>query len=181
MSLRLALASVLAAGLLSAGLAGCVVVPVPVVVPLGGATPAGPVQALAPTPPVSPAVDQALNEIRAQAGTPPIRSNSGLDRVAAQYAADLAVGDKLLMGQPTGARAGARIAAAGVSSCTAGEVLSQGYGSATAALSAWLSNPAQRAVLTQARYANYGIGTAPDRAGRGADVWVIVLLQPCAA
>jgi uncharacterized protein YkwD len=108
-------------------------------------------------------------------------SNSGLDRVAAQYAADLAQGDKLMMGLDTGARAGARIKAAGVSGCTSGEVISQGYPTEGAALRAWLSSPKQAKILMDTRYANYGFGHAADLSGRGADVWVIVLLMPCAA
>ena len=108
-------------------------------------------------------------------------SNSGLDRVAAQYAADLAQGDKLMMGLPTGARAEERIKAAGMSGCTAGEVISQGYPNEAAAVTAWLASPAQRKVLMNKAYANYRFGHAADLSGRGADVWVIVLLMACAA
>ena len=176
----------LSAALLSAILmvTACVPVPIPIVVPLsasGQPVTDQPVQRLGRTPPQSTAVDAALNKVRADNGRPAIASNSALDRVAAQYAAELAQGDKLMMGLPTGARAGQRIKAAGVSGCTAGEVISQGYPTAQAALTAWLSNPQQRRILLNPAYANYGFGTAPDAAGRGADVWVIVLLMACAA
>ncbi|SEM68609.1 Uncharacterized conserved protein YkwD, contains CAP (CSP/antigen 5/PR1) domain [Loktanella fryxellensis] len=161
-------------------LSACVAVPIPVVVPLGGAAATGaPAQALAGTPPRSAAVDQALNSARAAEGRRALVSNAALDRVADQYAAELAQGDKLMMGLPTGADAGARLRAAGVSNCTAGEVIAQGYPSAGAALGAFLSEPRQRRVLLGGQYANYGLGTAADRAGRGADVWVVVLLMPC--
>ncbi|MFZ3581037.1 CAP domain-containing protein [Loktanella sp. DJP18] len=165
-------------------LSACVPVPVPLIVPLsasGAPVTDEPVQRLGATAPLSPAVDAALNEVRADNGQSALVSNGTLDRVAAQYAAELAQGDKLMMGLSTGARAGQRIKAAGVSGCTAGEVISQGYPTAQAALSAWLSNPQQRRVLLNPAYVNYGFGHAVDLSGRGADVWVIVLLMACAA
>ena len=180
MSIRLSAVSAIAALALSA----CVPIPIPMVVPLsasGQPVTNQPVLALAATPPKSTAVDAALNKARADTGRAPLLSNSGLDQVAAQYAADLAQGDKLMMGLDTGARAGARIKAAGVSGCTSGEVISQGYPTEGAALSAWLSSPKQAKILMDTRYANYGFGHAADLSGRGADVWVIVLLMPCAA
>ncbi|SHF43401.1 Uncharacterized conserved protein YkwD, contains CAP (CSP/antigen 5/PR1) domain [Loktanella atrilutea] len=178
MSIRAFALSTLAAGFLSA----CVPVPIPIVVPL---SPAGqpidgqPVVRLGQTPPQSATVDATLNKARTDAGAGPLVSNSGLDRVAAQYAADLAQGDKLMMGTPTGAKATARIKAAGVSDCPAGEVISQGFPSDSAAITSWLSNADQRKTLLNPRYANYGFGHAADRSGRGADVWVVVLLMPC--
>jgi uncharacterized protein YkwD len=178
MSIRLSAIFAIAALILSA----CV--PIPIIVPLsasGQPVSDQPVQRLGETPPQSAAVDAALNKARASAGSAPSVSNSGLDRVAAQYAADLAQGDKLMMGLPTGARAGERIKAAGMSGCTAGEVISQGYPNEAAALTAWLASPAQRKVLMNRAYANYGFGHAADLSGRGADVWVIVLLMACAA
>lgn len=173
---RFALSFVMLATLLSA----CVPVPIPIIVPMGAAA-TGPVQRLGASAPQSATIDQALNAQRAQSGQPPLVSNAALDTVAGQYAAELAVGDKLMMGLPTGAKAGDRIKAAGVSQCTAGEVISQGYPTAGAALGAWLSNPQQRKILLNPRYANYGFGHAADRAGRGADVWVMVLLMACPA
>ena len=165
-------------------LSACVPVPIPMIVPLsasGQPVTDQPITRLAQSTPASATVDGTLATVRANAGVPLLVSNAGLDRVAAQYAAELAQGDKLMMGLPTGARAGQRIKAAGVSGCTAGEVISQGYPTAQAALTAWLSNPQQRRILLNPAYANYGFGTAPDAAGRGADVWVIVLLMACAA
>ncbi len=180
MSIRLAVSFVIAASLLSA----CVPIPIPMIVPLSASgTPVTdqPVQRLGQTAPQSASVDAALNKARTDNRRPAIASNSALDRVAAQYAAELAQGDKLMMGLPTGAKAGARIRAAGVSGCTAGEVISQGYPTAEDALGAWLSNPQQRKILLNPAYANYGFGRAADLSGRGADVWVIVLLMACAA
>ena len=165
-------------------LSACVPIPIPIIVPLsasGQPVTDQPVRRLAQSTPQSAAVDGILATVRANAGAPLLVSNAGLDRVAAQYAADLAQGDKLMMGLPTGAKAGQRIKAAGISGCTAGEVISQGYPSAEAAVTAWLSSPQQRRILLNPAYANYGFGTAPDAAGRGADVWVIVLLMACAA
>ncbi|WP_386683314.1 CAP domain-containing protein [Loktanella sp. R86503] len=165
-------------------LMACVPVPIPMVVPLsasGAPVTDQPVLALGQTAPKSASVDAALNKARSDAGRTLLASNSKLDAVAAQYAADLAQGDKLMMGLDIGARANARVKAAGVSGCTAGEVISQGFPTAEAALGAWLSNPQQSKILLDARYANYGFGHAADLAGRGADVWVIVLLMPCAA
>lgn len=169
---------------LTLALAGCVGVPIPMIVPLsasGQPVTNQPIQRLAQTEPQSAVVDGTLATVRANDGKPPLVSNSALDRVAAQYAAELAQGDKLMMGLPTGAKAGQRIKAAGVSGCTAGEVISQGYPSAQAAVTAWLASPQQRRILLNPAYANYGFGHAPDAAGRGADVWVIVLLMACAA
>ena len=169
---------------LALALSACVPVPIPIVVPLsasGQPVTDQPVRRLGQSTPRSATVDGTLATVRANAGAPLLVSNAALDQVAAQYAADLAQGDKLMMGLPTGARAGQRIKAAGISGCTAGEVISQGYPSAEVALTAWLSNPQQRRILLNPAYANYGFGTAPDAAGRGADVWVIVLLMACAA
>lgn len=176
MRFKSVLSFIVAATLLSA----CVPVPIPIIVPAGGAA-AGPVQRLGANAPQNASIDRALNAERAKENRPAVVSNAALDTVAAQYAAELAVGDKLMMGLPTGAKAGARIKAAGVSSCTAGEVISQGYPMAEAALGAWLSNPEQRKILLNPRYANYGFGHAADRAGRGADVWVMVFLMACAS
>ena len=165
-------------------LSACVPVPIPMIVPLsasGQPVTDQPVRRLAGSPPQSATVDATLQKLRADQGRPPLVSNAGLDRVADAYAADLAQGDKLMMGLPTGARAGARIKAAGVSGCTAGELISQGYPTAEAALTAWLGDASKRAILLNPAYANYGFGHAADRAGRGADVWVIVLLMACAA
>ena len=180
MSIRSLALSALAAGLMSA----CVPIPIPIIVPLSAAgqpLDGQPVQRLGQTPPQSATVDAALNKARTAAGAGPLVSNSGLDRVAAQYAAELAQGDKLMMGGATGPNASARIKAAGVSNCPAGEVISQGYPTASAALSAWLSDSRQSKSLMNPAYANYGFGHAADNAGRGADVWVIVLLRACAA
>ena len=169
---------------LALALAGCVPVPIPMIVPLsasGQPVTDQPVQRLAQSRPQSGLVDGTLATLRANEGRPPLVSNAALDAVAASYAADLAQGDKLMMGLPTGAKAGQRIKAAGVSGCTAGEVISQGYPTAQAALGAWLSNPQQRRILLNPAYVNYGFGHAADLSGRGADVWVIVLLMACAA
>ena len=165
-------------------LSACVPVPIPMIVPLsasGQPVTNQPILRLAQSTPQSATVDGTLATVRANAGVPPLVSNASLDQVAAQYAAELAQGDKLMMGLPTGPRAGQRIKAAGVSGCTAGEVISQGYPDAQTALTAWLSNPQQRRILLDPAYANYGFGTAADLAGRGADVWVIVLLRACPA
>ena len=165
---------------LSLTLAGCV--PIPIVVPLDGAPPrmmGMPVKALPGDPPKSATVDAALATARANAGSPPLASNAGLDRVAAQYAAELAQGDKLMLGLPTGAKARQRIVAAGLSQCSAGEVISQGFPTEQAAVTAWLSDPRQRKTLVKRSFANYGFGHAPDQSGRGSDVWVIVLLDAC--
>jgi uncharacterized protein YkwD len=101
MSIRLSAIFAIAALILSA----CM--PIPIIVPLsasGQPVSDQPVQRLGETPPQSAAVDAALNKARTSAGSASLVSNSGLDRVAAQYAADLAQGDKLMMGLPTGAR-----------------------------------------------------------------------------
>ncbi|WP_237061132.1 CAP domain-containing protein [Loktanella sp. M215] len=180
MSFRALAFTALAANLMTA----CVPVPIPLIVPVtasGQPLNGQPVERLGQTQPQSATVDAALNKARTAAGSGPLVSNSGLDRVAAQYAAELAQGDKLMMGTATGPKASARIKAAGVSTCPAGEVISQGYPTASAALSAWLSDPMQSKSLMNPAYANYGFGHAADRAGRGADVWVIVLLRACAA
>ena len=154
--------------LLVLAVSACVPVPVPVITVSDGAAR----QALAGNAPAFAGFERQLNAARTQAGRAPLVSNAALDRVAADFAAELAARGALTHRDRTGGNAMARARRAGVTACGVGENVAQGYGTPDQVFAGWMASPAHRRNMLNATYTNYGIGTADG-------YWVMVMLLPC--
>ena len=125
--------------------------------------------------PVQPAVDEQPSDrvarLRVDSGVRELRSNRLLEAVAARYAAEVCAAGRVAHvgsdGDPE-----QRLARAGVRARHVGETVARA-GDASAAIAAMLRSPSHRAALSDRRFTDVGVATAPDAAGR---VCLVVLL-----
>ena len=184
MSRLLSYASALTAAAL---LAGCVaVVPVPVPINLGTASPPLPAR-LADWPAAARCATQAeargreaqalrrINALRAAAGVAPLATDARLRAAAQGQACDNAARNTASHRGSDGATLMQRLKREGYAASRAAENVGLGYGNdAAQAVAGWQASPGHRANLLDPRLTQMGLGYAPG--GRG--TWVLVMARP---
>lgn len=108
-----------------------------------------------------------VNRVRARAGCPALRVDSGLRSAARRHSALMARQRTLSHRLPGEASLQRRIASAGYAGATMlGEVIAYGPRSAYDVVRTWLRSPPHRAILLDCRFRQVGAGLVVDGAGR---------------
>lgn len=114
----------------------------------------------------------ALNALRAQAGSGPLRADPRLSAAAEAHARDMTARGYFAHRTPEGTGAAARAQAAGCATAFVGENLAWGQPDAMAALAGWAASAAHRQNLLRPGFGAFGLG-------RSGTHWVLVLADRC--
>jgi uncharacterized protein YkwD len=115
-----------------------------------------------------------LEEIRANAGLPPLEPDARLERAAAQQAGYMAGAAKMSHRTGWGKDFSTRMRENGVEGAAA-ENVAHGRMSTGRLFAMWMTSPGHRRNMLDPRFGHYGLGSAED--GRGQKYWALVLAR----
>lgn len=129
----------------------------------------------APAPPAGERVTALVNQLRAEAGCAPLRTDPRLVRAARAYARDMAARGYYGHSSPEGAFADSRITAEGYAWSAWAENLARGTDDPAGVVEGWTDGAAHEENMLDCRYRDTGVASAP---GPGGTIWVQKLAAP---
>lgn len=159
-----------------AALAGCVVIPVPIVVPGSVQGPSAPARFVEAPAGAEGDVLRGINAERRAAGLAPLSWSGQLAAAARGHAGWMASTGQFSHTGAGGASARDRMAAQGYRGCDYAENIARGQPDATAVVRTWMNSPGHRA--NNLRRTSHEAGVGMVRGSRG-PVWVVNFGAPC--
>jgi uncharacterized protein YkwD len=117
-----------------------------------------------------------LNDFRATQGLRPLQQEATLTALATSYARYMADAGFFAHDAPDGTSPQGRVQASAYPGDFAGEALSAGQASPSAAIDAWLNSPSHRAIVLNADAVDVGLGYyfKPDDRQQYRHYWVLI-------
>jgi uncharacterized protein YkwD len=121
----------------------------------------------------NPCATQALNDLRASKGVPPVAYSPNLEAAAKAHALDMAKHKYFAHEGRNGSSVGDRIRKQGYKWCFVAENLAKGQHDLAQVMQGWAKSPGHNANIINKNAAEFGLVQGPDR------IWVMVLAAPC--
>ena len=116
------------------------------------------------------------NQIRAEAGLPPVRWSGKLAQIAQKQAKRIAKADRL--SHDIGGSLPRRLMLSGYPWQAAAENISYGYNSSADAMAGWINSPGHLKNLKNPRVTEIGVGAVRQKSGKRRVFWAMILATP---
>ena len=121
----------------------------------------------------NPAATQALNDLRASRGVPPITYSTQLEAAAKAHALDMAKHRYFAHEGRNGSSVGDRVKKQRYKWCFVAENLAKGQRDLGQVMQGWATSPGHYANMVNRKAVSFGLFEGPDR------IWAMVLAAPC--